>query len=473
MHSSNNTDIQTHETSEINMKYVIFISVIAALGGLLFGYDWVVIGGAKPFYEDYFNLKSVADIGWANSCALLGCLLGSIISGLLSDKFGRKKLLILSAFLFAISSILTGLANNFDIFIFWRIIGGVAIGMASIVSPTYIAEVAPANWRGRLVTLNQLAIVIGVLAAQIVNLFIADNSLEWSVQTGWRYMFIAVAIPSVIFLIFAFLVPESPRWLIKMQKFDAAHKILNKIGGNEYANNELSFAKNNLEKETEKQSINWKEILKPNIIVLLFIGIFLAILQQWSGTNVIFNYAEEIYRGAGYDLSGIMFNIVITGAINLIFTLVALAYIDKFGRRALMLIGALGIGILHLCLGSAYYFDIQGPVVLLLTLAVIAFYAMSLAPVTWVLLSEIFPNKIRGLAMSISVSALWIASFGVTFTFPMLNERLGAAGTFGLYGIICLVGFAFILKFIPETKGKSLEEIETIFETNNEKVENV
>ncbi|MFP1133083.1 sugar porter family MFS transporter [Asticcacaulis sp. W401b] len=451
-----------------NLGYIWMISAIAALGGLLFGYDWVVVGGSKPFYEPYFHLTTEEQIGWANSCSLLGCLLGSIISGVLSDRIGRKKLLILTAILFGVSSIFTGWATNFDIFVFWRILGGVAIGVASNISPTYIAEVAPAAWRGRLVTMNQLTIVLGILGAQIVNFFIAGdvgamdhNAIRdsWQGQFGWRWMFTAVAVPSIIFFILAFFVPESPRWLMKMGKREQATNILGKIGGEEYAADQIAEIDAGLTRERgEKSSMG--ELFSPAILGLLLTGIGLAVLQQWSGTNVIFNYAEEIYRSAGYDLSGVMFNIVITGAINLAFTLLATATVDKLGRRTLMLWGCAAITIMHVLLGGAFYLGITGPIVLLLTLGVIAAYGMSLAPITWVLLSEIFPNRIRGVAMSIAVSALWIGCFIVTYTFPILNQRLGAAGTFWCYGVICLAGFIFIALRVPETKGKSLEEIE-------------
>lgn len=452
-----------------NGVYVWLMGTIAALGGFLFGYDWVVIGGAKPFYEPFFHLTSEADIGWANSCALLGCLAGSILSGFLSDTIGRKKLLIVAALLFGVSSIFTGWADTFSMFVFWRIIGGVAIGIASNVSPTYIAEIAPAQWRGKLVTLNQLTLVVGILAAQIINWKIAGNVAEvatpelirssWQGQLGWRWMFTAVALPSLVFFICAFLVPESPRWLIKVGKTGQAAQILTRIGGATYAEQEIADVRKRLSGESPQANV-WAALGTPAIMGLVVMGIGLAALQQWSGTNVIFNYAEEIYRGAGYDLSGVMFNIVITGAINLLFTLGATATVDRLGRRTLMLWGAILIAILHGLLGGAFFLGVKGPIVLGLTLAVIAAYAMTLAPVTWVLLSEIFPNRIRGLAMSIAVSFLWIACFAVTYTFPILNRVMGAAGTFWCYGLICFVGFFLMLRFVPETKNKTLEEIE-------------
>ncbi|HEX9473785.1 MAG TPA: sugar porter family MFS transporter [Steroidobacteraceae bacterium] len=452
--------------------YVWLVSAVAALGGLLFGYDWVVIGGAKPFYEAYFQLSSEAQIGWANSCALLGCLMGSIACGALSDRFGRKRLMIASGFLFVVSSIYTGWAQQFSAFVAWRIVGGVAIGMASNLSPMYIAEISPAPWRGRLVSLNQLAIVVGILAAQIVNWSIAQGvpdgasaetiRLSWNGQLGWRWMFTAVAAPSLVYLLSAWFIPESPRWLAKSGNADKAHEILARIGGADHALQSLVEIRGSLDGE-ERMGAAWREILAPGVVRILLTGVGLAVLQQWSGINVIFNYAEEIYRNAGYGVNDVLFNIVVTGALNLAFTLVALAWVDRLGRRALMLYGCAGIALSHILLGCAYAAGIKGIGVLVLTLCTIGCYALSLAPVTWVLISEIFPNRIRGLAVSVSVSALWVACFLVTFTFPILNHRLGAAKTFWTYGAVCLVGFLFILLRVPETKGRTLEQIEREF----------
>jgi MFS transporter, SP family, xylose:H+ symportor len=456
-----------------NAGYVWMISSVAALGGLLFGYDWVVIGGAKPFYEGYFRLTSETSIGWANSCALIGCLGGSILSGALSERFGRKKLLILAALLFAISSVFTGWAFSFAAFVAWRIAGGVAIGIASNVSPTYIAEVSPAPWRGRLVTLNQLTIVVGILAAQIMNWLIAERVADgatqemirqsWNGQYGWRWMFTAVAAPSIAFLIGAIFIPESPRWLARRGNEQEVRQTFARIGGERYSEIALQEIRETLagEAQTQSQTSNsLRALLTPNIRKILGVGIVLAVLQQWSGINVIFNYAEDIYRSAGYGISGILFNIVITGTINLVFTLLALGLVDRVGRRALMLFGAAGIGISHTLLGFTYRTGIQGLPILLLTLCTIGFYALSLAPVTWVLISELFPNRIRSFGVSVAVSALWIASFVLTFTFPLLQRAVGSAGTFWTYAGICFAGFFFVLAAVPETKGKSLEEIE-------------
>ena len=452
-----------------NVKYTVVIAAIAALGGLLFGYDWVVIGGAKPFYEAYFHLTTAQQVGWANSCALLGCLLGSLAAGLSGDRFGRKRLLVAAAVLFAISSVLTGLAFSFFAFVFWRIVGGVAIGIASNVSPTYIAEISPAPWRGRLVSLNQVTIVGGILLAQVMNWLIADRVPEaataqfirdsWNGQIGWRYMFLAVAVPSALFFISAIFVPESPRWLVSRGREKQALAVFLRIGTPNYALTAVRDIKDALADEIEKESM-WRGFGLHALRPVLLIGVVLAVLQQWSGINVLFNYAEEIYRAAGYGVNDVLFNIVITGAINVAFTLVAFGVVDRWGRRRLMLLGCAGIALSHLFLGTSYRLGLKGLPVLLLTLMTIGCYAMSLAPVTWVIISEIFPTRIRGTGVAISVSTLWIAAFLLTFSFPILNEGLGQAGTFWLYSGICAAGFLFIYSFVPETKGKTLEQIE-------------
>jgi len=455
--------------SKLNLKYIFAISMVSAMGGLLFGYDWVVIGGAKPFYERFFDISQSPNLqGWAMSSALVGCLVGAIASGAFSDRYGRKKLLIFSAFLFTVAAIGTGAANHFNVFILYRILGGIGIGLASNLSPMYIAEVSPASMRGKFVSLNQLTIVIGILLAQLVNWQIAepvalgatdaDILASWNGQMAWRWMFWAGTIPAGAFFLLMFFVPESPRWLARAGNETAVKKILARIGGNEYANSEYNNIHETLAQDTGK--VELKNLLKPGIKKILILGIVLAVFQQWCGINVIFNYAEEIFKAAGYGVSDILFNIVITGSVNLIFTFVAIFTVDKLGRRALMLIGAGGLAGIYAFMGAAYYFHVTGWPLLFLVILAIACYAMSLAPVTWVVLSEIFPNKIRGVAMSIATVALWLACFLLTFTFPLLNAAFGASGTFWMYGIICLAGIFFIYNKLPETKGKSLEEIE-------------
>ena len=468
--------IQTTDSdpkATLNLRYVWLISIVAALGGLLFGYDWVVIGGAKPFYEKFFGLTDPSQQGWAMSCALIGCLVGALVSGALSDKFGRKRLLALSALLFAVSSLGTGLAHTFLAFVAWRMVGGVAIGLASNLSPMYIAEIAPASLRGRLVAVNQLTIVLGILLAQIVNWLIAEkipadfNAAQilasWNGQTGWRWMFGVTAVPSFLFFAGMFLVPESPRWMAKNARIKEAREVLKNIGGEAYADQALQDIKATLVSETEK--VNFKELFEPKMIRLLTLGVTLAVFQQWCGINVIFNYAEEIFRAAGYDISDVLKNIAWTGSVNLIFTFVALGMVDRWGRRGLMLLGAAGLSVIYIAIGACYHLDVKGWPLLVLVLAAIGCYAMSLAPVTWVVISEIFPNRIRGAAMSVAVTALWIACFVLTYTFPILNQSVGAANTFWLYAIICVLGLIFIQVRLPETKGKTLEEIEKQFQS--------
>ena len=453
--------------AELRFGFLCGVAMVAAMGGLLFGYDWVVIGGAKPFYEVYFHLSSENLIGWANSCALIGCLIGALVAGEAGSRLGRKKVLLLAAIIFTISSVLTGWSTHFSLFILWRISGGVAIGLASNVSPLYIAEISPAAWRGRLVSLNQLAIVCGILVAQVANWLIAENVPEggvvlaqsWNAQFGWRWMFTAVAVPAVIFFVLALVIPESPRWLAGAGRTDEARSVLVRIGGVQYAAAELSAIEQTLSKAATTRA-SWRDLFSAGTRRLLWIGMALAALQQWSGINVLFNYAEEIYRSAGFGISGVMFNIVITGAINLVFTLVAMSFVDRVGRRKLMLLGCAGVGLSHLGASLAYHAGLHGGAVLALTLAAIACYSMSLAPVTWVLISEIFPNRVRSLGVSGAVAALWTASFVLTYTFPFLNHAFGTSGAFLAYAGVCFIGFAFVFGFVPETLGKSLEEIE-------------
>jgi sugar porter (SP) family MFS transporter len=452
-----------------NLGYVWLISVVAAMGGLLFGWDWVVIGGAKPFFQRFFQLTSEAQIGWANSCALIGCLVGAMAAGALSDRFGRKRLLILAALLFAVTSLGNALAGSFSVFIAWRICGGVGIGLASSLSPMYIAEVAPAQIRGKLVAINQLTIVIGILLAQYINWFLVRDLPQgatdefirgsWFGQFGWRWMFGLTAAPSLLFFLGMLVVPESPRWLAKKGKVERARAILSRIGGEDYGRAAVADIESTLASE-QSQRVRLADLLDPKLRKVLVLGVVLAVFQQWCGINVIFNYAEEIFRAAGYDISTVLKNIAWTGSVNLVFTLVALAVVDRGGRRPLMLFGAAALTIIYVVMGFCFHSGVKGLPMLLLVLAAIGSYAMSLAPVAWVVISEIFPNRIRGAAMAVGVSALWIACFILTLTFPILNSLLGSAGTFWLYAAICAAGFVFIKLKLPETKGKTLEQIE-------------
>lgn len=458
----------TNTSEQLNMRNIWLISLVAACGGLLFGYDWVVIGGAKPFYEAYFQIDSASLSGWAMSSALVGCMVGAIIAGNISDKWGRKRPLILAAALFVISAWGTAAAGSFLAFVIYRMIGGIGIGLASALSPMYIAEIAPPEKRGKFVAINQLTIVIGILAAQLINLAIAqpvasdasltDISASWNGQSGWRYMFGAELVPAGAFFLLMFLVPESPRWLIKMGLRDKARDSLLKIGDHSYTERTVKEIASTLSEDTKQLPL--KALLRPDVKPILFIGIVLAMFQQWCGINVIFNYAQEIFASAGFDINDTLKSIAATGIINLIFTIVAIPYVDKIGRRKMMLLGAGGLAIVYAFMAIAYFVGFLGWPVLLLVLIAISVYAMTLAPVTWVLLSEIFPNKVRGSAMSVATLALWIACFLLTYTFPILNAGLGASGSFLLYGVICAGGYWFIFQRIPETKGRSLEQLE-------------
>jgi MFS transporter, SP family, xylose:H+ symportor len=360
-------------------------------------------------------------------------------------------------------------------------LGGVAIGLASNLSPMYIAEVAPAQMRGRLVAINQLTIVIGVLSAQVVNWWLGRNlgveiqnalgpdataaakdefiRSSWFGQSAWRWMFGLTAAPALVFFLGMFTVPESPRWLVKNGLPERAKTILAKIGGENYSAAAITEINSTLASE-EIQHVRFSGLLDRKMIKVLVLGVGLAVFQQWCGINTIFNYAEEIFREAGYDISTVLSNIAWTGSVNLVFTFVALGTVDRAGRRPLMLFGSAGLALIYTAMGLCYANGVKGLPVLLLVLAAIGCYAMSLAPVTWVVISEIFPNRIRGAAMSVAVCALWIACFLLTFTFPMLNAQLGAAGTFWLYAAICVLGYVFIKLRLTETKGKTLEQIE-------------
>jgi len=401
------------------------------MGGLLFGYDWVVIGGAKPFYELFFGIGDSPVLqGVAMSTALVGCLIGAMVAGSAADKWGRKPLLMLAAVLFTVSAIGTGLFNDFTLFNIARFIGGVGIGVASALSPMYIAEVSPTEIRGRMVSLNQMTIVLGILAAQVVNMLLARDtsvaeSQAWNVAWGWRWMFWAETVPAALFLAMSFFIPESPVYL-KMKSLtpDPSPK------------GEAPYRK------------------------VLVLGLVIAVFQQWCGTNVIFNYAQEIFVGAGFDVDGMFINIVITGIANVIFTIVALYTIEKWGRRTLILIGAGGLGLIYLTLGTCYFFEVKGVMMVVLVVAAISTYAMTLGPVTWTLLAEIFPHRVRGVAMATCTFALWVGCCTLTFSFPSMNAALGSSGTFWIYSAICCCAFIFLWNRCPETKGKSLEALE-------------
>ena len=447
--------------------FLYFICSVAAMGGLLFGYDWVVIGGAKPFYELYFGISESPVLqGVAMSTALVGCLIGAMVAGAAADRYGRKPLLIVAAILFTVSAIATGLFNDFTMFNIARFIGGVGIGVASALSPMYIAEVSPTEIRGRMVSLNQMTIVLGILAAQVVNMLLARDtsvaeSQAWNLEWGWRWMFWAETVPAAIFLIMSFAIPESPVYLrMKNENEEMALDEL-VINTNDYVitTSDEKFA---LVFSRAGMMRKLSMILsQASLRKVLLLGLVIAVFQQWCGTNVIFNYAQEIFVGAGFNVDDMFINIVITGIANVIFTIVALYTIERWGRRTLILIGAGGLGLIYLILGTCYFFEVKGFVMVCLVVAAISTYAMTLAPVTWTLLAEIFPNRIRGIAMATCTFALWVGCCTLTFSFPSMNAALGSSGSFWIYSAICFCAFLFLWRRCPEPKGKSLEELES------------
>ena len=453
--------MHTKETGSISKKepftYILKVTIVAALGGLLFGYDTAVIAGAIGYLQTRFEL-SAAMVGWAASSAIWGCVIGVLGTGFLSDKFGRKKVMILTAVLFAISAIGSAIPNSLTEFIIARFIGGLGVGAASMLSPLYISEIAPAENRGKLVSLYQLAIVIGINLVYFINLEIATNNTEaWNVAYGWRWMLGSETVPAVLFFALLFLVPESPRWLVKNGREAEALIILEKVNGISKANAILAEIKGALTQE--KGTI--KELLKPGLRIALIVGIFLALFSQITGINAIIYYAPEIFKSVGFGTDSAFSQTVLIGVVNTLFTFVALIFIDRAGRKTLLLWGVAGMVLCLLGVGVCFYFDFaSGPWLLLFILAYIACFASSLGPIPWVIISEIFPTKTRGIAMSFCTVVLWIGVLLITQLTPIFLEKFGGAFTFWLFMINAIILLIFTWKVIPETKQRTLEEIE-------------
>ena len=442
------------------LKYVYQYTFVAAVGGLLFGYDTAVVAGAIGFIQEKYTL-SPAMTGWAASCALVGCMAGAMLAGWLSDKLGRKKVLMIAGFAFAVSSIGILIPSDIEYFIFFRFIGGIGIGIASILAPMYISEIAPADIRGRLISIYQLGIVTGILLIYFVNAGIAglhDNA--WNVNSGWRWMFGSGLVPSLIFILLLLPIPESPRWLAKQNRWNEADVILAKVNGRENADKEIAAIRESL---TEQQG-SFLDLLKPGLRTALTIGIVLAIFSQITGINVIMYYAPEIFKATGSGSSSALMQTIWVGSINLLLTIVAIKYVDKLGRKKLLLIGSAGMAVCLAIVGLAFYTESAGGYwVLAGILLYISFFAISLGPLTFVVVAEIFPNHIRGRAMSVAIFFLWLSVYLVSQTFPMLLESIGSAYTFWIYMITSVMAFIFIWKVVPETKGKTLEQIQEMW----------
>ena len=443
-------------------RYTLLVTVVAALGGLLFGYDTAVIAGAIGFLQTHFDLDATMK-GWAASSALLGCVIGVSFAGIVADRMGRKKALLLSAVLLLVSAVGTAIPDQFWVFVVYRMIGGIGVGIASMASPMYIAEITPGRIRGRMVSVNQFAIVTGMLVIYFVNYFIALQGDEaWNVDAGWRWMFGSEALPATIVLLLLFIVPESPRWLVEKGMKEKARAVLAKVGGSGFADAEVQSIEATLNQEVETLG----QLFKTGWRKVMILGIALAILQQVTGINVFLYYAPEIFKKLGSGGDAALLQTIVVGAVNLAFTIVAIWTVDRLGRKPLMMVGATGMGISLVAMGLAAQLQVISIWVVLCILAYIACFALSVGPVTWVILSEIYPTRIRGRAMSVATFFLWGANFVVSQTFPMMDENPTLIAQFNhgfpfyVYAAFCLVLVLTVWKAFPETKGHSLEEIE-------------
>ena len=445
-----------------DIRYVALVCGVATLGGLLFGYDTAVIAGAIGFLQQHFELTPAMK-GWAASSALLGCVIGVAFAGRFSDRAGRKRTLILAAILFLASAIGTAFPRTFTIFVLFRMLGGIGVGIASMASPMYIAELSPARFRGRLVSVNQFAIVTGMLVIYFVNYHIAGQGDDaWNTAVGWRWMFGSEAVPAVVFLGLLFFVPESPRWLVEAGQREGAYRILARVDGEASARTELVAIEASLAREQGRLA----QLLKPGFRVVLLIGIGLAVLQQVTGINVFLYYGPEIFKQLGTTTDVALLQTVVVGTVNLLFTIGAIWTVDRWGRRPLMILGAAGMGLCLVAMGLAAQLGVVAVWVLVFMLGYIACFALSVGPVTWVLLSEIFPTRVRGRALGLANILPWTANFLVSQTFPMLDEnpwlieRFRHGFPFYLYAGFCVVLVLLVWRWVPETKGRSLEEIE-------------
>ena len=447
--------------------YVWVLASVAALGGLLFGYDTAVVSGAIVYMKQYWHLDPMAK-GWAASSALVGCIIGAMFAGMLSDWLGRKKVMILSALLFGVSGIGAALPQTVAQLALARMLGGFAIGAASMLSPLYIAEIAPAAVRGRMVSVNQFAIVGGMLVVYFVNAFIAQlgerlGGEAWNVAYGWRWMFGSGALPAIAFFALLFLVPERPRWLIKRGRRDTAMAVLARINGEAQARRDAA----EIEDTIAHEDTSVMQLFRPGLRGIMAMGIVLAVLQQVTGINVVLYYAPDIFKSLGASSTSAFYQTVIVGAVNMAFTVLAIWVVDRIGRKPLLLLASVGMGMSMFALGGAYAMgQLKGMLALLFVLAYVASFAVAMGPVVWVVLAEIYPTRVRGTAMSIATVCLWTACFIVSQTSPWLMERL-AGYSFFIYGAMCVVAIVFVWLAVPETKGMTLEQIERSWVAEN------
>lgn len=442
-------------STTVNLRYVVRLAATAALGGLLFGFDIAIITGAGPFLIQHFGLSDLS-LGWAFSCLLFGATVGAGVAGRLADVYGRRTILLGVAILFAVTTAATGLAPTFTTFVIARFAGGLAVGTASLLSPMYVAEVSPARLRGRLSTLYQLSIVTGILVSFCVNYLLRDAGPD-----NWRYMFMTGIIPSILFLVLLLKAPETPRFLLKAGRSAEAFAILERIGGRENAELEVREIRASFQSKTG----TWSDLLRPGVRRAVVVGFCLAILVHFSGINTIIDYAPSILRAAGWNIDTALFSTFVIGFTNFAFTIVSFWTIDRYGRRALYIVGSLGMAVALLSLMTVVITgQFRGLVVLLLILGYIIFFCSCIGPVFWTLIAEIFPNRIRGTAMTVPVLTQWVANAVVVLFFPYAFNRIGKSVTFGILAATSLLQAIFTWYFVPETKGKTLEEIEAFWE---------
>lgn len=440
-------------SSSARLLYLTVICLVAALGGLLFGFDTAVISGAEGMFTQEFNLSAEME-GWVVGSAIVGCFFGALAAGSLSDRFGRKRVLLLSAIFFTVSAAWCGLAASVQQLVWARIVGGLGIGIASMTSPLYIAEISPPRLRGRLVALQQLAIVLGILGAFFSNSLVRGTELADA--TKWRWMLAVGTVPAVLFFVLILPIPESPRWLTKQGFRDQARSILARVAGSQEADAEMAQILDAI--SHEGGSI--RDFFRPGLFKALVIGVTLMVLTQVTGINAIMYYAPTVFQQAGFAAADSYAQSIWVGLVNLVFTLLSMAVVDHLGRKPLLVIGSICMGLALLWVGYGFHVKAGGVGLLLGVLAYVGSFAFSMGVVGWVVISEIYPTRTRGRAMAIATAAVWFACYAVSQTFPMLRDRAGMAVTFWIYAALCVVALAFVLVAIPETKGRSLEEIE-------------